>query len=251
MEIVLEDSENDEQSILINQSSSSDDENEEEALNLYVALTLSKKRKKIDKRPRVEGFVERIIPGYTAKEFKTHFRLLPTTFDFILRLIGANLNSTKSVAGRKPIPAQNQLLMALWMIATPDRSVCTKFDLGKATAIRAMRRVTHALHKLAPRFIQWPQGRRAIEVMEAFERVSGFPNVIGAIDGTHIEIRSPQGVDHQAYTGCQNDTEKITIPTTTAAARKDFPQETLETTSKEEGETTERTTDPGDHLKTA
>ncbi|XP_018407382.1 PREDICTED: putative nuclease HARBI1 [Cyphomyrmex costatus] len=35
--------------------------------------------------------------------------------------------------------------------------------------------------------------------MEAFERVSGFPNVIGAIDGTHVEIRSPQGDDHQAY----------------------------------------------------
>lgn len=79
------------------------------------------------------------------------------------------------------------------------RSVCTKFDLGKATAIRAMRRVTHALHTLAPRFIQWPQGRKATEVMMAFERVSAFPRVIGAIDGTHVEIRSPQDDDHQAY----------------------------------------------------
>ncbi|KYM82949.1 hypothetical protein ALC53_06661 [Atta colombica] len=71
------------------------------------------KKKQISKRPRVEGFVERIIPEYTAKEFKTYFRyvvfisisisLLPTIFEFILRLIRPNLNSTKSVAGRKPI----------------------------------------------------------------------------------------------------------------------------------------------------
>jgi len=82
---------------------------------------------------------------------------------------------------------------------TSFRSVCTKFGLGKATAIRAIRRVTYALHNLAPRFIQWPRGSRATEVMIAFERVSAFPGVIGAIDGTHVEIRSPKDDDHQAY----------------------------------------------------
>lgn len=71
------------------------------------------------------------------------------------------------------------------------RSVCTKFDIGKAIAIRAMRRVTYVLHSLAPRFMQWPQERMATEVIAAFKRISGFPGVIGAIDGTHMEIRSP------------------------------------------------------------
>ncbi|KYN20004.1 hypothetical protein ALC57_07645, partial [Trachymyrmex cornetzi] len=55
---------------------------------------------------------------------------------------------------------------------------CVKFDVGKATAIRIMRRVTYALHTLAPRFIQWPQGEKATKVMEEFERASGFPKVI-------------------------------------------------------------------------
>ncbi|XP_039313423.1 protein ALP1-like [Solenopsis invicta] len=35
--------------------------------------------------------------------------------------------------------------------------------------------------------------------MIAFERVSVFPRVIGAIDGTHVEIRSPRDDNHQAY----------------------------------------------------
>lgn len=79
------------------------------------------------------------------------------------------------------------------------RSVSTKFNVGKASSIRIMRRVTKALHEIAPRFIQWPQGERATEVMAAFERNSAFPGVIGAIDGTHVEIRKPHDDVHQAY----------------------------------------------------
>lgn len=76
--------------------------------------------------------------------------------------------------------------------------MCVKFNVGKATAIRTMRRVTYALHTLAPRFIQWPQGERANKVMVEFERISAFPKVIGAIDGTHIHIKAPLE-DKQSY----------------------------------------------------
>lgn len=71
------------------------------------------------------------------------------------------------------------------------RSICVKFGVGKATAFRAVRRVTCALHCLAPRFIQWPKDVVAADIMEYFKNTCGFPNVIGAIDGTHIKIRAP------------------------------------------------------------
>lgn len=71
------------------------------------------------------------------------------------------------------------------------RSVCVKFGIGKATTFRALRRVTYALHCIAPRFINWPQGDIATQIMERFEASCGFSNVIGAIDGTHIKIRAP------------------------------------------------------------
>lgn len=77
-------------------------------------------------------------------------------------------------------------------MATPDsyRSICVKFGVGKATAFRSVRRVTYALHCIAPRFIQWPS-EVADNVIDQFARVRGFPGVIGAIDGTHIKIRAP------------------------------------------------------------
>lgn len=74
MEIAFENSEDDDDEYLnfvINSSSSDEDEEEIETISI-----VSNNRKKKNKRPRIEGFVERIIPGYTAEEFKIHFRYI-------------------------------------------------------------------------------------------------------------------------------------------------------------------------------
>lgn len=55
-----------------------------------------------------------------------------------------------------------------------------------------------ALINLSPMFIKWPNEERAIEISNGFLQISGFPNVIGAIDGTHINIRAPH-LDPECY----------------------------------------------------
>lgn len=71
------------------------------------------------------------------------------------------------------------------------RSICEKFNVGKATALKSVRRVVKALVELAPHFITWPNEERSIEIHNGFFAISGFPKVIGAIDGTHIKIPTP------------------------------------------------------------
>lgn len=73
LEIALEDSDDDDYLNYVLYSSSSD-ENEETVKNLQCALTLSKHREKMNRRPRIQDFIERVIPQYTAQKFKTHFR---------------------------------------------------------------------------------------------------------------------------------------------------------------------------------
>ncbi|XP_018364610.1 PREDICTED: putative nuclease HARBI1 [Trachymyrmex cornetzi] len=94
--------------------------------------------------------------------------------------------------GRKSIHPGKQLLITLWFLATPDsyRSIHVQFGVGKATAFRVIRRVTYAVHCLAPRFIQWPKGEVLNRTIEEFSKTRGFPNVIGALDGSYIKIRA-------------------------------------------------------------
>lgn len=73
-----------------------------------------------------------------------------------------------------------------------------QFGVAKSIVFTVVRRVTYALHCLAPRFICWPRGEQLQSTIEDFSNVRGFPNVIGALDGTHIKIRAPKN-DHMSY----------------------------------------------------
>lgn len=72
------------------------------------------------------------------------------------------------------------------------RSICERFSVGRSTALYATRRVIKALVELAPIMIKWPTGERVAQTWVGFEATSGFLKVIGAIDGTHINIPSPK-----------------------------------------------------------
>ncbi|XP_011686365.1 PREDICTED: putative nuclease HARBI1, partial [Wasmannia auropunctata] len=141
--------------------------------------------------PRLKNYVEVIIPQYSKNQFKSHFRIFPGTFDFILSLISSKL--TRKKPGCPTISPKKQLMIAIWKMATPDsyRSICEKFDVGKATALKSVRRVMKALTELAPHFITWPNEERAKEIHNGFFAISAFPKVLGAIDGTHINIPAP------------------------------------------------------------
>lgn len=178
------------------ESSDSENKNEDISLNdmqtLFSILMSDKCREEIVIE-KITDYVDRVIPNYTNVIFKEHFRMYPATFEMILSLIGPALKVTNTRTGRKSISAEKQLYIALWFMAIPDsyRSICVKFGVGRATAFRAVRRVTYALHCIAPRFIKWPKDTVATNIMEHFKKTCGFPNVIGAIDGTHIKIRGP------------------------------------------------------------
>lgn len=66
--------------------------------------------------------------------------------------------------------------------------------MGRATALKCVERVINALYILAPAFITWPNEEKIEIIKKGFLYTSTFPNVIGAIDGTHINIPAPH--DH-------------------------------------------------------
>jgi hypothetical protein len=173
-------------------NSSSDESSDDEVLKLF--------RGPIVKRPRVRNF-EEVVNLYSNEEFRQNFRLNRFTFNYILNLIANRIESNVLDNHRHAITAKKQFLIALWYFATPEsyRSICGRFDVGKATGHRAIARVTDTLLELTPNFMKWPQGNNLDLIRNRFNQM-GFPDTIGVIE-TYIKIPLPK--ENEMYYICR------------------------------------------------
>ena len=66
------------------------------------------------------------------------------------------------------------------------------FNIGTTTVFEAVQDVVYALCALKGRCIKFPETLpEVIAARETFEEISNLPNVVGAIDGTHMRIQAP------------------------------------------------------------
>lgn len=77
------------------------------------------------------------------------------------------------------------------------RDVGDRFNITISSVNRIVRRVTLFLSNMSRETIKWPNDGEKLVSEEHFRR-NGFPNVIGAIDGSHIKIDKP-GNDPDSY----------------------------------------------------
>lgn len=115
------------------------------------------------------------------------------TFHLLLYLIGAQLDNIP-FKGRERIDVTKQLLIAIYVLATPDsyRSISERFDVSKSTAWFSVKRIVQAIYSIRNQFIRWPTYEEAENTWINIERLYKFPKVVGVIDGTHINISRPK-----------------------------------------------------------
>ncbi|KYN06763.1 Putative nuclease HARBI1 [Cyphomyrmex costatus] len=165
---------------------------EEELVEAFLLEAHLRLRGPLRKAIRIEGYVEETVPRFNTKQFREHYRMLPSTFELLENrlhpiLAGDPIN--------KPcIPVRTQLLATLWLLATPDsfRSVGLKHDLAKSSLNVSVQRVVGALNDMAGNVIRWPEGNYLDVVKQKFQRLSNMPNIIGAIDGCDISNEAPK-----------------------------------------------------------
>lgn len=88
----------------------------------------------------------------------------------------------------------NQLLCALRFYATgSDQLSAADFSgFSKSTAHRIIHRVSAAIASLYKTHIVFPEKKKEIlETQAGFYKIASFPKVIGAIDCSHVKIKSP------------------------------------------------------------
>ena len=68
----------------------------------------------------MDSFVN-TVPALDDDEFRQHFRLRRDTFELVLNATDKRVsNEFRCHSGRATVPVSQQLLMTLWMLATPD-----------------------------------------------------------------------------------------------------------------------------------
>ena len=94
---------------------------------------------------------------------------------------------------RDPILVEKQVSATLYYFADEDtmRKVANSFGIGKSTVSKIIRRVTQAISKyLGSKFIVLPTNEKDIEeITSNFYNSHGFPQCIGALDGTHVGVK--------------------------------------------------------------
>ena len=96
---------------------------------------------------------------------------------------------------RLPIPVDQQIAVTLWRLATnvEYRTIAALFGLGISTVCTIVLKTCSVIAKhLLPRYVCMPNEDRLRENVGEFETLWGFPQVAGAIDGSHIPVLKPR-----------------------------------------------------------
>ncbi|XP_062578538.1 uncharacterized protein LOC134249338 [Saccostrea cucullata] len=150
-------------------------------------------------RQRISDYFNVTIPGYSPDEFSSHFRMRRETFEEVCRQILSTGHIPKEhVHGREIIEPSKQVMISIWMLANMEgyRQISDRFNVTYSSVYRCFMRTCTALQCLSVEKIKWPTGARANEVIEGFENLMGFPRVLGAVDGCHVQIKAPQEKYH-------------------------------------------------------
>ncbi|GBC50340.2 protein ANTAGONIST OF LIKE HETEROCHROMATIN PROTEIN 1-like [Rhizophagus irregularis DAOM 181602=DAOM 197198] len=127
-------------------------------------------------------------------EFKKHFRLTRSTFEWLCCKIIPHLRREITGPGIVGLAWEQKVGASLWFLATEEcfRSIGNRFGIGESTFSYALRDFINVIvTKFLVEKIVFPNTESEInEITNGFKGTGRIPNVIGAIDGSHIPIKA-------------------------------------------------------------
>ncbi|KAJ8965440.1 hypothetical protein NQ314_004130 [Rhamnusium bicolor] len=120
---------------------------------------------------------------YSESEFRDRFRFTKDTVNYLAEIIRHDIEPT--TLRNRSLSVAEQLLITLRFYATGSFQILIGDDLKvhKSTVCRDLKKVTYAIARLAPQFINMPVTDEEIrQVKSEFYNIRRFPNVLGCID---------------------------------------------------------------------
>lgn len=122
--------------------------------------------------------------------------ILVIFLQIVFQMLLQNINEicNMNVISKIYVPMELQLMVTLWLLGTPDsfRSVGNRFKMNKGTAHFIYKQTIKNICKLSSQYINWLNNTELQTMKNKIQSKTGFQNVCGMIDGTHINIKAPE-----------------------------------------------------------
>ena len=128
------------------------------------------------------------------EEWRENFRVSKTTFNKFCNELRPFLQK-KRTSMRAPLDVKTRVAITLYYLCDEGRyrKVANAFGIGRSTVSTVIKEVTELISKkLGPKLIKFPTTTEEVEKsVNFFYKQHGFPQCLGAIDGTHVSIKQP------------------------------------------------------------
>ena len=132
-------------------------------------------------------------------EWRENFRMSKVNFFKLCDELKPYLTKTTTNMS-KAVPVEKQIAVTLYYLSDEGRyrKVSNAFGLGKSTVSEIVRRVCSVISIVFNRtqvvkYIKLPKTEVEVkEAVEKFYQKHGFPQCLGAIDGTHVFVKQPR-----------------------------------------------------------
>ncbi|CAF2068136.1 unnamed protein product [Rotaria magnacalcarata] len=143
-----------------------------------------------------------IVPKMDDKQFKENFRLERSTVSLLIKHVGPLLKKNETQL-RSAIPVEKRICCALYNLGSESelRTIGHLFGIGKSTAGEILHEFcATVVDSFFYRLVKFPVTNEEIKrTVDGFLNKFDYPMCLGALDGTHISIKPPQGLELDYY----------------------------------------------------
>lgn len=138
-----------------------------------------------------DNFLANVVP---PEEWKENFRMSRSSFFLLCEKLRPLIERQATIM-RQPVSVETQVAVTLYYLSDEGRirKTANAFGLARSTVSVVIRRVCHAIsNHVGPQYIKLPKTVPEVEEKtRSFLKHHNFPQCLGAVDGTHINIKQP------------------------------------------------------------